>query len=365
MALRALDGLGQQGLDVVAVQRAVDLADRAAQAVALFDQVDGEALLGQGQGGRHAGDAAADHQGRVVHRRAGFLQGHERGRPGRRHADQVDRLLGRRGRVARVDPGALIANIGHLQQVGIEPRIAKRVAEDRLVRPRRTGGDHDPVQPVLGDLGLHLVLVVVGAGVDVRLGKDHAGQEPRSLDDPLHVDHRGDVAAAMADEDADPRRLVGHVALGRIGLGADAAAAGLGQQGHRPRRGRAGLHHRVGNVLGLLERAPDEHARPGGVQRPELVRGGEAPAVEHHAQPLGLLLQAGAGLQAEREHDHVELLLDLRQVQLAWALKPDAPARSHRSTLDFLACVSGSEFHSSRHGPAAGFACRAFRRRGK
>ena len=166
-------------------------------------------------------------------------------------------------------------------------------------------------KPVLGDLGLHPVLVVVGAGVDVRLGEDHAGQLPRPLDDPLHVDHRGDVAAAMADEDADPRRLVGHVALGRIGLGPDAAAAGLGQQGHRPGRGRAGLHHRVGNVLGLLERAPHEHAGPGGVQRPELVRRGEAPAVEHHSQPLGLLLQAGAGFQAEREHDHVELFLGL------------------------------------------------------
>ncbi len=95
----------------------------------------------------------------------------------------------------------------------------------------------------------------------------------------------------MADEHADPRRLVAHLALGWIGLGPHAAAAGLGEQDHRPGGGRTGLHHRVGNVLGLLERAPHEDAGPGGVQRPELVGRGEAPAVQHHSQPLGLLLQ--------------------------------------------------------------------------
>ena len=63
--------------------------------------------------------------------------------------------------------------------------------------------------------------------------------------------------------------------------------------------------------LGSWNAPAHEHAGPRGVQRPELVGRGETPAVQHHAQPLGLLLQAGAGLQAEREHDHVELFLDL------------------------------------------------------
>ena len=75
---------------------------------------------------------------------------------------------------------------------------------------------------------------VVGAGVGVALGDDDVGQFAGPLDDPLDVDHRGDVAAAMADEHADPRRLVGDVALRRIGLGAHAGAAGRGQAGPWP-----------------------------------------------------------------------------------------------------------------------------------
>ena len=75
---------------------------------------------------------------------------------------------------------------------------------------------------------------VVGAGVGVVLGDDHVGQLAGPLDHPLHVDHRGDVAAAMADEHADPRRLVGDVALRRIGLGPHAGAAGRGQAGPWP-----------------------------------------------------------------------------------------------------------------------------------
>ena len=159
---------------------------RAAQAVALLDQVDGEALVGQGQGGRHAGDAAADHQGRVVHRRGGFLQGHEVRPPGPPPCGTRSIALSvAASGVARVDPGALVADVGHLQQVGIEPGIAERVAEDRLVRPRRAGGDHHPVQAMLGDLVLDAVLVVVGAGVDVA-----SRPGPRRASGRVRVDDR-------------------------------------------------------------------------------------------------------------------------------------------------------------------------------
>ena len=65
---------------------------------------------------------------------------------------------------------------------------------------------------MLRDHGLHPVLAVVGAGVDVRLGEGDVGHLAGAADDPLDVDHRGDVAAAVADEHADAGRLVGDVA---------------------------------------------------------------------------------------------------------------------------------------------------------
>jgi hypothetical protein len=50
------------------------------------------------------------------------------------------------------------------------------------------------------------------------LGQDDVRQQPRAADDFLDVDDRGDVAAAVADEDADPRRLVRDVALDQANL---------------------------------------------------------------------------------------------------------------------------------------------------
>ena len=65
------------------------------------------------------------------------------------------------------------------------------------------------------------------------------GQLARPLDHPLDVDHRGDVAAAMADEHAHARRLVGDVALRRIGLGPRPACRAPGPAGPWPGRPRA------------------------------------------------------------------------------------------------------------------------------
>jgi hypothetical protein len=189
--------------------------------------------------------------------------------------------------------------------------IPQRIAEDRLVRPRRARSDDHAVEPVLGDLLLDAVLAVIGAGVGIMLGDDHVGQFARMLDHCLDVHHRGDVAAAVADKHTQPRRFVGDVALRRVNLGLHAGAAGALKQGHGPPGGRAGLHDRVGDVLGLGERPADEDARPGGVQRLQLPGLGESPAIQYHAKPLGLLAQRRAGLQTQRQHDHVELFFDL------------------------------------------------------
>ena len=161
---------------------------------------------------------------------------------------------------------------------------------------------------MLGDPLLYELLRVVFACVGVAPGEDHVRQFPRGPDHPLDVDHRGDVASAMADEYAHPRRFVRDVALRGIGLGPHARAARRSQQGHRPGRRGARLHHRIGDVLGLLECAAHEYPGTGRVQGLKLGGLGEAPPVQHDLHPLGLFPQRRAGLQAEGEHDHVELL---------------------------------------------------------
>ena len=123
------------GLHVQAFDRVVDAARHAAQVGGLLDQIGLEALLGQGQGAGHAGDAAADHQGGLVDRQRELLQGLQLGRPRHRHADDVLGLLRGVCLLLGVDPGAVLADVRHVEEVLVDARFAQRVAEQRLVRP--------------------------------------------------------------------------------------------------------------------------------------------------------------------------------------------------------------------------------------
>ena len=107
-----------------------------------------------------------------------------------------------------MNPGALVPDVGHLEEVGVQSRLANGVAEDGLVGARRAGGDNDPVQSVLGDALLDQLQGVGGTGVDGVLGEDNVGQGLGVVYHGLHVHHPGDVRPAGADEHPDAR-LVG------------------------------------------------------------------------------------------------------------------------------------------------------------
>ena len=102
---------------------------------------------------------------------------------------------------------------------------------------------------------------------------------------------------------------------GRILLGADQRAAGGREERHGAGGGGAGLHHGVGDVLGLLERAADEDAGPRRVQRPQFGGLGEAPLVQVDADAVRLATQRRARFEPERQDDHVELFFDLLEVR--------------------------------------------------
>jgi hypothetical protein len=44
-----------------------------------------------------------------------------------------------------VDPGILVADIGHLKQIFIKAAVLQGLLEERLVRAGRAGGDNDSV----------------------------------------------------------------------------------------------------------------------------------------------------------------------------------------------------------------------------
>ena len=311
VARHAIDGFGQKRLQIVAVECLVEPPGRAAKLLVRFYQVHGEALISQCKRGRHACHPTTDHECGVLDRDGLLLERQQLRRPAHGHPDEIHRLRRSLLRIARVHPGALIANVGHLQQIGVETGIAQRIAEDRFVGSRRAGGDDDAIQAILVDPPLDLLLVVVSAGIDAVLGEGHVGEVAGVLDDGIHRDDGGDVAATVADEHADARRLIRDVVFGWIVLAPDPRIPCWRQQCHGAGGCGACLHHGVGDVLGFLEGTADEDARPRSIERAELTRVCEAPLVQFDADLLGLLAKARAGLETEREHHHVELFLDL------------------------------------------------------
>ena len=146
-----------------------------------------------------------------------------------------------------------------------------------------------------------------------------------------HVDDAGDVAAAVADEDADARVLLADVALdGVFGLDGERAAR-VGELSHHGGGSCGRLGDRLGDVLGLAERAGDEDALAAGLQRSELLQLAEAMAVEGNAEMAGGLLRLACRFKAGREHHHVVA----RLVQLAGLVFPaDQEVVGQRILLD-------------------------------
>ena len=102
-----------------------------------------------------------------------------------------------------------------------------------------------------------LILGVGGAGEQVLVREDHAGQGGGVFGQDRHVDDPADIDPAVADKDAHPGGLAGDVDLRRQLPHLDLGAPGRSQELARRGRGRRGLHHRLGDVLGGLEDAAD------------------------------------------------------------------------------------------------------------
>ncbi len=160
------------------------------------------AAVGDVEGRLDAGDAAADDQCSLRDRDGDRDELFVLLDPLDEHGDDLGRL-GRRLFFVLVDPGAVLADVGHLAEEGVEARTLGGIAEGLLVHPRGAGGDDDPVKVLLGDRLLQQVLPRVGAHVFVVGGIGDTGDAACLLCYPFHVDRARDVLAAVTDKYAD------------------------------------------------------------------------------------------------------------------------------------------------------------------
>ena len=199
-----------------------------------------------------------------------------------------------------VHPGALVADVGHLKQVGIETGLGQRVAEQRLVGSRGARGYHHPIQIMFGDLLLDPILSIVGAGIKIVLRIHDVGQRLRIFHDVRDVDHAGDIGPAVADKDSDARLFSRHLSFGRIDLGSDQRATGFPQEREHLGGGRRGLHNSFRNVFGLGKRSGHKDSFARRFCRPERGSLAEVERIQHQAESFGQHFYVFGWLHAHR-----------------------------------------------------------------
>ena len=343
VCLDAGDEVRKACLHVRPFQRGAQLAEIASELGFGLDQVHVEPLVADRQSGRHTRQSASDHQRRGNHGGLPRLERPQVPCPRHGHAHECDGLFGGRGAVLAVNPGALVADIGHGEEVLVEPRDPQRFLEQRLVRSRRARGHHQAVEAMFADEVLDSLLVGVAAGVEAGFGVDDVGHLAGAACDFFDVHDGCDVVSAVADEHPDAGLFVGDVALPGIFELRDQRTADVSELRHGPRCGPGALGDGFGNVLGLLACAGYVHARAAGRHRAETVGLTETELVEFQAQAAGHLTYRCAGAQAHRQDHHVELAELLGTVGVEEAYSQllavghfDDPRRDRANELDVM-----------------------------
>jgi hypothetical protein len=120
-----------------------------------------------------------------------------------------------------MNPGALIPDVGHFEEIAIETCLTNRVLEEGFMGSGRTRGNDDAVQPMFFDLLLHQFLGILRTGVEVILHMDDARQCSGIFGHCRDVHHSPDIDPAMADKDPNTRPFIIHVLFRNVFLFGD------------------------------------------------------------------------------------------------------------------------------------------------
>ncbi len=176
------------GPDVGTFNGMMQLSSHPAEFLLFLDQGGFKSLSGEIEGGVHTGDSSAHDQSPLVD---GDDLAMERLQPygtGDGHADQILGLFCGKFRIIGMDPGVLVPDIGHLEQISVQAACFQGLHEHRRMGFRTAGGDDHPVQFFLEDLVLDLGLGILAAGKEIVVGKDHSRQRLRHT--PASREHR-------------------------------------------------------------------------------------------------------------------------------------------------------------------------------
>ena len=294
----------------------IEMTVVAAQLELLFHDVGFKSLIGQGQGRRDAGKPAADDQHGVIDGELTRLQGLQILGFGDGHADKILGLFRRRFGFVHMDPGVLVADVGHLKEITVQTGLLAVLLEKPFVGAGRAGGDDHAGQFVLLDHFAHLDGRILGTGEEVVRCIDDIGQGLGVFHDRGHIHDAADVNAAMANKDARPRADAPDVVLQRHFFLAGQRSPTGSEKSLGAGCGAAGFHDCFRDILGSAEGAADKDAFPRGLDG--ILQSGLAEAVllKLHAEGFGQFSGLLRRRQTDGQDDHVEFLLHKRAVFL-------------------------------------------------
>ena len=171
-----------------------------------------------------------------------------------------------------MDPGIVVANVGHFKQIFVQPRADQRFLEKFLVGAGCTGCNHNPVQVLFTNDLRYLVLSILAAGKQVFFHIDDPGQSSGIFHHFRHTNDAADIGAAVAHKHTDSRPGTHHFFFRRNVESLCARVSGRCQfLGRSAGRG-AGFHNGLGNILRTGKRATGIDPRHRGSHRRERTR---------------------------------------------------------------------------------------------
>jgi hypothetical protein len=115
-----------------------------------------------------------------------------------------------------MNPGALVTNVGHFEKIRVQPDLSNSILKKGLMGSWGARCHHYPVQAMLLDNPLNLLLGILGTGIEVILYVNHLGKALGILRHIRDIHHATNVDPTMAYENANARPLISYVNFGAI-----------------------------------------------------------------------------------------------------------------------------------------------------